>query len=160
MPNNFSFRSGQVVLQKFRVESNSIIEPGDLVYLDETVARPASELAWNTNLATTQGDFAAVFLGIAHERSEDGESTPISVDVSSTSVYEFVVTTSTFDNGNMLGPEGSGSQLLSQQLASVASAAQAIARAAEYAESMVTRLRVTFASAFTTSSSNANAAIG
>ncbi|MGD9853827.1 MAG: hypothetical protein AB7U20_02655 [Planctomycetaceae bacterium] len=160
MPNNFSFRSGQVVLQKFRVESSSIIEPGDMVFLDETVARPASEMTWNTNLATTQGDFAAMFLGIAHEQSGDGESTPISVDISATSLYEFNVTSSTYDNGNTLGPEGASSELLDQQLAYVGSGAQAIARAAEYAESMVTRLRVTFASAYTTSSSNTNAAIG
>ena len=102
MPNNLGFRSGQVVLQKFRVESTSIVEPGDMVYLDETHIRPASELTWNTDLATTQADFANVFVGIAHESSTDGEDAPVSIDVSSSSVYEFDVANATYDNGNPL----------------------------------------------------------
>ena len=160
MPNHLLFRSGQVALQKLRVDFDTVIAMGDMVYLDGTVVRPASELTWNTNLATTQQDFANVFLGIAHEPSADGETDPISVDVSAVSVYEFTVTASTFDNGALLGPDEGSSDLLNQQLALVGSAAQAVARAVEFADVMVTRLRVTFASAFTTSSANANAAIG
>ncbi|MCA9074675.1 MAG: hypothetical protein KDA93_06560 [Planctomycetaceae bacterium] len=160
MPNNLGFRSGQVVLQKFRVESTSIVEPGDMVYLDETHIRPASELTWNTDLATTQADFANVFVGIAHESSTDGEDAPVSIDVSSSSVYEFDVANATYDNGNPLGADGSGSVLLSQQLAYADPATQAIARAAEFVNQMTTRLRVTFASAYSTGSANSNASIG
>ncbi len=160
MPNNLGFRSGQVVLQKFRVESTSVIEPGDMVYLDETLIRPASELSWSTDLATTQQNFANVFAGIAHEASADGEEAAVSIDVSSASVYEFDVTSSTYDNGNRLGPAGASSKLLNQQLAYVNSGSQAIGRAAEFVDQMTTRLRVTFASAYSTCSSNSNAAIG
>jgi hypothetical protein len=160
MPNNLFFRSGQVALQKLRVEVDTVIAAGDMVYLDGTVVRPASELTWNTNLATTQQDFANVFLGIAHEPSADGETDPISVDLSAVSVYEFDVTSSTFDNGALLGPAEGSTDLLNQQLVLVGAAAQAVARAAEFADAMVTRLRVTFASAYTTSSANTNATIG
>ncbi len=160
MPNSLSFRSGQVALQKFRVETTSVVEPGDLIFLDETVIRPASETPWNVDLATTQQDFANTFLGIAHEQSANGESDPLSVDVSATSVYEFDVTSSTFEFGNALGPEGGTSVLLDQQLAFVGTAAQAIARAMEYTDQMVTRLRVSFASAYATSSVNTNATVG
>src|SRR5690606_26969949 len=123
--------------QKFRVESSTVIEPGDMVYLDETVVRPASEIFWNEDLATSRADFADVFLGIAHERSANGDSAPVSVDVSAMSIYEFRVTSSTFTNGDILAPEEGDSDLLNQQLAHVASASQAVARAAEYAESVV-----------------------
>jgi len=160
MANNLNFRSGQVMLQKFRVESTSVIEAGDMVFLDETVVRPASETFWNTDLATTRADFADMFLGIAHEPSADGDDAPVPVDISSTSIYEIDVTASTYDNGVTLAPEEGSSDLLDQQLAFVATASQAVARAAEYADSMVTRLRVMFASAFTTGSSNSNAAVG
>ena len=160
MPNNLGFRSGQVVLQKFRVESSSVVEPGDMVFLDDTVIRPASEMWWNTDLATTQADFADMFVGIAHEKSENGEDAPVSIDVSSSSVYEFAVANATYDNGNPLAPDGSGSQLLNQQLTYADPATQAIARAAEFVDQMTTRLRVTFASAYSTSSANSNAAIG
>lgn len=160
MPNSLSFRSGQVILQKCRVETDTVIEPGDMIFLDETVIRPANDFFWNTDLATTRQEFASMFLGIAHEASADGEVSPVSVDVSATSVYEFDVASSTYDNGNTLGPDEGSSDLLSQQLEYVASSAHAVARAAEYADSATTRLRVTFASAYTTSSSNSNAAVG
>lgn len=160
MPNNLGFRSGQVVLQKFRVESSSVVEPGDLIFLDETHIRPANEMWWNTDLATTQQDFANVFVGIAHEASADGDDAPVSIDVSSSSVYEFDVANGTYDNGNPLGPDGAGSQLLNQQLTYADPATQAIARAAEFVDQMTTRLRVTFASAYSTGSANSNAAIG
>ncbi len=160
MPNNLGFRSGHVVLQKFRIESTSVVEPGDMVYLDETHIRPASEMFWNTDLATTQQNFADVFVGIAHEGSDDGEDAPVSIDVSSASVYEFTVENGTYDNGNPLGPDGASSKLLNQQLAYADPATQAIARAAEFVDQMTTRLRVTFASAYSTGSANSNAAIG
>ncbi len=160
MPQNLGFRSGQLILQKFRVESTTVIAPGDMVYLDETHIRPASELPWQTDLATTQQNFANVFVGIAHEGSANGEDSPISIDVSSTSVYEFDVASSTYDNGNPLGPDGASSKLLNQQLAYADSTSQAVARAVEFVDQMTSRLRVTFASAYSTSSSNGNAAIG
>ena len=160
MPNNLGFRSGHVVLQKFRVESTSVIAPGDMVYLDETVVRPASELPWNTDLATTQQDFADMFVGIAHEASADGEDAAVSIDVSSSSIYECDVTSSSYDNGNLLAPEGASSKLLNQQLAYVNTPSQAIARAAEFSDQMTSRLRVMFASAYSTGSTNSNAAIG
>jgi len=160
MPSSLSFRSGQVALQKFRVEATSVVEPGDLIYLDETVIRPAREITWNVDLATTQQSFANAFVGIAHEQSANGDDDPLSVDVSATSIYEFDVTSSTFEFGNALGPEGGASVLLDQQLAFVGTNAQAVARAMEFTDQMVTRLRVSFASAYTTASSNTNATVG
>jgi len=157
--NKLRFRSGQVHLRKVRVDSGTVIEAGDLVWLDTDDAKPASAFTWTTNLATTQGNFAAKFLGVAHQPSGLGETSPISVDVSPDSVYEFDVASGTFELGAPLGPDESSSKLMNKQLESCAAAA-AVARASEYTTAATSTLRVTFASAFHTSSANANAAVG
>ncbi len=160
MPDHLRFRSGPVHLLKLRVDPASIIEPGDLLYLDGTEARPAGEFPWDTDLATTQAQFADQFLGIAHERSAEGESEPISVDLSPMSVYELEVDPAAYEVGQLLGPAEASGALQEQQLAAVASPGRAIARAVEFSTGEVSRLRVTFASAWATGSTNTNAALG
>lgn len=160
MSNKLRFRSGQVELHKVRVDSNTVIEAGDLVWLDTDDAKPATDFTWTTDLATTQGAFAAAFLGVAHQSSAAGETDDISVDVSPLSVYEFDVESGTFELGDLIGPSHASDGLLSQTLASVGSAAVAIARAAEYKAAASTTLRVQFASAFHPASANVNAQIG
>lgn len=157
--NKLRFRSGQVQLRKVRVDAQTVIAAGDLVWLDTDDAKPASAFSWTTNLATTQGNFAAKFLGVAHQPSAAGDSTPISVDVSPDSVYEFDVASTSYELGAPLGPDESTSTLMNQKLETCVSTS-AIARAAEYTSAETSTLRVTFASAFHTSSTNVNAAIG
>ncbi|MBX3450389.1 MAG: hypothetical protein KF777_12550 [Planctomycetaceae bacterium] len=154
------FRSGQVELHRLRVDSATEIEAGDLVYLDGDDVKPASAFAWDTNLATTQGAFAAVFLGVAQQSSRVGETADISVDLSPLSVYEFDVDPSTFEVGNLLGPDNASDALVDQQLMKIGTAAAAIARAAEYRATTSATLRVQFASAFHVASANVNAALG
>lgn len=158
--NKLRFRSGQVHLVKCRVDAATVIEAGDMVWLDADDAKPASAFAWTTNLATTQGNFAAKFLGIAHQQSVPGDTAPISVDISPTSVYEMDVSSSTYEVGSPLAPDDQSNSLLDQQLETVASAANAIARSVEFQAQSTSTLRVTFGSAFSTGSGNTNAAIG
>jgi len=160
MANRLRFRSGQVELHRLRVDSGTVIEAGDLVYLDTDDVKPASSFPWNTDLATTQGEFAAVFLGVAHQPSADGETDDISVDLSPQAVYEFDVNAATYEVGDILGPDENASTLMDQQLEAVAGAAQGIARAAEYKASSASQLRVRLASAYHTASANTNAVIG
>lgn len=160
MSNHLRFRSGPVQLIRANVSVDSAIEPGDLLFLDATEAKPSGEFIWDTNLATTQAAFADVFLGIAHERSAVGEEAPISVDVSPHSVYEFDVDVSTYALGTLLGPDEDSGALMNQQLETVAAASRAIARCIEFSDGVVTRARVTFAPAYSTGSANANAAVG
>lgn len=157
--NKLRFRSGQVHLRRVPVEAATVIEAGDLVWLDGNRARPAADFAWTTDLATTQSAFAEVFLGIAHQPSAAGESSPISVDVSPDAVYEMDVSPGTFTLGQALGPDELSQGLMSQQL-EAAAAAQAIARCAEFTGNSVSTVRVTLASAFHTGSGNAHAAVG
>jgi hypothetical protein len=160
MSNKLRFRSGQVELHKVRVDSATVIEAGDLVWLDADDAKPAAAFTWTTNLATTQGNFAAVFLGVAHQSSAAGETADISVDLSPLSVYEFDVESGTFEVGGLIGPSHGTNVLTNQKLATVGSGALAIARAAEYKAAASTLLRVQFASAFHPASANVNANIG
>lgn len=154
------FRSGVTELHKLRVDAETIISAGDLVYLDDDVVKPASDFPWTTNLATTQSNFAAVFLGVAHQSSASGETDPISVDLSPLSIYEIDAASATYEVGDILAPDEASSHLMNQRLEAVASGSLGIARAAEYKAAASTTLRVTFASAYHPASSNANAAIG
>jgi len=160
MANHLRFRSGPVQLIKASVDSGSAIEPGDLLYLDSGTARPASEFTWDTDLATTQAAFADAFLGIAHERSEVGETEPISVDISPQAIYEFDLDASSYTLGDLLGPDEATSTLMTQQLEAVGTTARAIARLVEITSGFVSKARVTFASAYSTGSANVNAQVG
>ena len=159
MANHLRFRSGPVHLVKSEIDSNSLIEPGDMLFLDSTEARPASEFVWNTDLPTTQAGFSDLFLGIAHERSEIGADVPISVDISPQAIYEFDVSVSSYPLGTLLGPDENSSALMNQQLEAAGAAAQAIARCMEFTDGFVTKARVSFASAYSMASANAAAAI-
>lgn len=160
MSNALRFRSGQVELHRLRVDAETILHPGDLVYLDTDDVKPASDLPFDTDLATTRENFAAVFLGVCHQASADGETADVSVDLSPLAVYEYDCDSATFEVGDLLTPDGDSNSLESQRLAQTAVAAVAIARAAEYKAAAATRVRVQFASAFHPASSNVNAAMG
>lgn len=160
MSNRLRFRSGQVQLHKLRVASATVIEAGDMVFLDANDVKSAGSFTWTTDLATTQGNFAASFLGIAHQQSANGDTDDISVDLSPQAVYEFDANPATYEVGDALGPDELSAALMNQQLEAAASSASGIARAAEYKASSASTLRVTFASAFAAGSSNVNAAIG
>ncbi|QDT67061.1 hypothetical protein [Calycomorphotria hydatis] len=158
--NKLRFRSGQIQLRKVRVDSATVIEPGDLLFLDTDDAKPAADFTWNTDLATTQGNFAENFLGVSHSRSLDGETDDISVDVSPLSVYEYDAASAAYELGDPIACDEGSSTLQSTQLEKVADAVSAIARAAEYTSSGSTKVRVQFASAYHTASANVNAAVG
>lgn len=160
MANRLRFRSGMVQLIKVRVNSSTVIEAGDLVFLDTNNVKSARDFTWNTNLVTTQGGFAEVFLGIAHQPSTVGKTEPISVDISPFSVYEFDVPGTSYEVGELLGPDSISTMLMNQQLEKVGSNAAAIARSIEFHAGNTNHLRVSFASAFHTGSANVNAVLG
>ncbi|ODA30008.1 hypothetical protein [Planctopirus hydrillae] len=152
------FRSGQVQLQRWPVASETVIEPGDLVYFDGTSIKPASSFPWTTNLVTTQTNFAAAFVGVAHQASAAGQNAPVSIDISPLATYEYAVSSGNYTVGQTIAVHGAPSALSKQQLAPAVSTA-AIARAAESVSSATT-LRVNFASAYSVASSNVHAQLG
>ena len=105
------------------VDSETVIEIGDLLFQDTDDAKPASE-------AADQEQFADAFLGVAMQRSRAGDTDPLRV--ATTGVFEFDCRAGTFELGDLVGGDdnGVGSDLLNQWVAQVTAAKCAIGRVA------------------------------
>lgn len=105
------------------VDNTSVIAAGDMVFLDTDDVKSAADFTWDTDLATTQAEFAAKFLGIAlaAHASGGGAITDFPVDISHTAVYSLPCTSETHEIGDTLGPaKDSGNALLPQKLVKAA----------------------------------------
>lgn len=130
-----------------RGETDPVIAPvltaqavavGDIVGLSSGNVVRAEDLAWDTDLATTQATWATKFLGVSGQKKvantarvdTNGEDNAIRVDCSG--VYEFDCASATFAVGDLLGPaKQSGNALESQKVVAVATENLAIARVVE-----------------------------
>lgn len=110
------------------VDSAQVIEIGDLLYLETNDVRPASQQADQGNEAANQTLFADKFMGVAMQRSRNGDTDPIRV--ATKGVFEFVCPSATYEVGDRVGVDeaASGTALLDQTVAAVASAEYAIGR--------------------------------
>ena len=124
------------------VDSATVIEIGDLVYLDTDDAKPASSQADQGTETDNQSAFADKFLGVAMQRSRAGDSDPIRV--ATTGVFEFDCPSSTFELGDIVGVDeaASGTALENQQIAPVPATDYAIARVARRAPVATTNVLV------------------
>jgi len=113
------------------VDSTTAIEIGDLLYQETDDARPASSLADQGSETANQEAFAEKFLGVAMQRSRNGDTSPIRV--ATTGVFELDCPSGTFELGNLVGADenDAGDALLDQQVAGVASSRYAIGRVAK-----------------------------
>jgi hypothetical protein len=113
------------------VDSATVIEIGDLVMQDTDDAKPASMLADQGSEAANQAAFAGAFLGVAMQRSRNGETAPIRV--ATTGVFEFDCPSGTFELGDMIGADenAAGNALLNQTVAKVTVSAGAVGRVAK-----------------------------
>ena len=161
MTHSLRFRSGQVQLRSFRVLEADAVTPGDLMVRDGQYARPASTVPVLNSVGSARLSASSTFLGVAHSASAAGEAGAVSVDVSAMSVYEVAVRSGSFEIGDLLGPDDDGGAALSaNRMDAVGDASEAVARAAEFTDGPVERLRVTFASSVNTASANAAAQLG
>lgn len=131
MSDKMRWRYGETNPVVAAVDAATVIEIGDLVWLDVDDAKPASAQTDQGSEASNQDAFAGRFLGVAMQRSPAGDSTPIRV--ATTGVFEFDCPSGTFELGTMLGPDenAAGNALLNQQLTPVAESQLAIARVAK-----------------------------
>ncbi len=113
------------------VDSATVIEIGDLVYLDTDDAKPAASQDDQETLAANQSLFHTRFAGVAMQRSRVGDVEPIRV--ATTGVFEFVCGLGTFEVGKLVGPavNGTSDGLLNQKVSGVATADLAIGRCAK-----------------------------
>lgn len=73
---------------------------------------PASEQPWNTDLATTQADFNAKFLGVAQSQVNANNPLP---RLNTAGVHEFDCAAATFNVGDLVGPAKQSGNLLEDQ---------------------------------------------
>ena len=116
------------------VDSDTVIEIGDLLWQDTDDAKPASMacLADNSDQEPdTAKAFANYFLGVAMQRSRSGDTDPIRL--ATTGVFKFDCPSGTFELGDLIGADENvaGDALLNQQVDSVAVASHAIGRVAK-----------------------------
>lgn len=112
------------------------VNDGDLVALVTNLVVPAIGFTWNTDLATTQTDFANAFLGVSAQTKLANQARPygnsddllIGIDVGGVSEWEYDCTAATYQVGTYLGPaKDTGNNILSQKLETVPTEARAIA---------------------------------
>ena len=113
------------------VDSATVIEIGDLVYLDTDDAKPANSLADGGSEAANQESFHDLFAGVAMQRSRAGDTDPIRV--ATRGVFECPCPSATFEVGALIGAseDAGGTFLLDQQVEGVATANLAIGRCAK-----------------------------
>ena len=124
------------------VDSTTVIEIGDLLYQETDDARPASSQADQGSETANQQEFANNFLGVAMQRSRNGDTSP--VRVAATGVFEFDCPSGTFELGDLIGVDENvaGLALLDQQVAKVAKSEYAIGRVARRQASAATSVLV------------------
>lgn len=126
------------------VDSATVIEVGDMVYLDTDDVKPVSTAGlWDTNLLTTQENLRKIFLGIAQSASASGETDPVLICTDG--VFEMDAASATYEVGDTVAPDkDSGNNLLDQTVEAVAGSG-AIGRVYKKATS-ATRVMVHFKS--------------
>lgn len=124
------------------VDSGTVIEIGDVVWLDTDDAKPASDQADQGSETDNQTLLSSNFLGVAMQRSRSGDTDP--VRVATTGVFEFDCPSGTFELGDLIGVDenSGGTLLLNQQVDSVADSAYAVARVAKREPSATTSVLI------------------
>ncbi len=108
------------------VEPDTVIEIGDLLWLDGHHARPASVMP----VGGADLTFASLFLGVAIQHSVVGDVTPIRV--ATTGVFEFGCPAGAWELGDLVGMvyDGEKDVVCNQRIWRANASSQAIARVA------------------------------
>jgi uncharacterized protein DUF2190 len=140
--NAMRWRYGDTCPVMLPVDSASVIEIGDLVYLDTDDAKPASAQADQGTKASNQEMFHDKFAGVAMQASRNGDTQPIRV--ATAGVFEFDCVSATFEVGKLIGAdENTGGTALEDQIViGVATPNLAIGRCAKRCSAASTRVLV------------------
>jgi hypothetical protein len=136
------WRYGETNSIMLPVDSSTVIEIGDLVFLDTDDAKPASAQADQGTETANQQLFHDAFAGVAMQASPSGETQPIRV--ATTGVFEFDSLSATLEVGDLMSSDehSGGTSLLNQTVAKVTSANAAIGRCAKRVNPAGTRVLV------------------
>jgi hypothetical protein len=142
MANTMRWRYGDTCPVLLPVDSATVIEIGDLVYLDTDDAKPASSQGDQGTEVTNQQLFHDMFAGVAMQASRSGDTQPIRV--ATTGVFEFDCLSTTLEVGDLMCSDenAGGTTLLNQTVAKVSAANAAIGRCAKRLNPAGTRVLV------------------
>ncbi len=142
MSDTMRWRYGETSPVMLAIDSATVVEIGDLIYLDSGKAKPAGLLADQSSEAADQVAFHAKFTGVAMQRSRAGETSPIRIATSG--VFEFPCASATFEVGDLVGPTvtGAGTALENQKAKAVPAVNRAVGRCARRVPSADTRVLV------------------
>jgi hypothetical protein len=131
MANTMRWRYGDTSPVMLPVDSATVIEIGDLVYLEVDDARPASAQTDQGTEAGNQQMFHTKFAGVAMQASPSGEAN--SIRVATTGVFEFDCPSATLEVGDLMGADenAGGTALLNQTAVKVTNANAALGRCAK-----------------------------
>jgi hypothetical protein len=141
MSNTMRWRYGETNPVVLSVDGSTLIEIGDLVYLNSDNAWPAASQANQGSKAANQQLFHGKFAGVAMQCSPVGTTDPIRV--ATTGVFEYDCASATFEVGDLIGADQpSGTTLFSQQVAAVGAVDLAIGRCASRVNPAATNVLV------------------
>jgi len=131
MSNTMRWRYGDTSPVQMAVDSATVIEIGDMIYLDLDDAKPAGSQTDQGTRTANQQLFHDNFAGVAMQASRAGETQPIRVATSG--VFEFDCVSTTLEVGDMLGPDENvaGTALLNGTVIKVTAATNAVGRCAK-----------------------------
>ena len=142
MANTMRWRYGDTSPVMLPVDSTTVLEIGDLVYLDTDDAKPASAQADQGTESANQQMFHNKFAGVAMQASANGDVQPIRV--ATTGVFEFDCVSTTLEVGDLMGADenGAGTALLNQTIAKVTGVNASVGRCAKRLNPAATRVLV------------------
>ena len=128
MANTMRWRYGETNPIMMPVLAGTIVEIGDIVYLDSGTAKPISEQSDQGSLAANQEAMHDQFLGVAMQASLS--EMPIRSVWLPPECLNSTCASATFEIGDLLGgtEEGTGTELMDQELIGVATANLAVGR--------------------------------
>lgn len=131
MANTMRWRYGETNPVVLPVDSATVIEIGDLIWLDTDDAKPASAQADQGTLTANQEALHDNFVGVAMQQSRDGDAD--SVRIATSGVFELGCPSSTFELGKLVGGEeaSGGTELEDQVVRGVTLESTAIGRCAK-----------------------------
>ncbi len=142
MADTFRLRHDDVDKFLGAVDSATVIEIGDLVYLDGDDVKPASSQADQASEEANQALVATKFAGVAMQASDAGQTQPIRV--ATDGIFEFACPSGTWEIGDLVGASenAGGTALEDQQVEPVVRPELALGYVAQREPTAVTSVKV------------------
>ena len=142
MPNTMRWRYGDTNPVTLPVDAETVVEIGDLVYLEGGLAHPAGAQDDLGTEAENQEALHDAFVGVAMQHSPAGSAG--TVRIATSGVFELASPSAAYGLGQLVGADenGGGTAVLNQTVAAVATPNLAVGRVARQELAATTRVLV------------------